>query len=125
MLSAISTFKVAIAVYFDASDACHNLDFQLGPSAVNIAAVATRSWDIKISQYSCGYENLAPTGCTQYHYGTGATDYVYSFNYGTGSNLHLAEQHQIICVRYDSQVLQVSNNIHFLTSLFQTGKWQL
>ncbi len=91
-----------IPVYFDASDDCNELLFQLGNAAINIAALATRAWSIKIQQYACDYENLAPSGCTQYHYGTGGTGYVYSFNYGTGTNLHLAKQIQTICVRRES-----------------------
>lgn len=52
-------------VYFDASEDCHDLSFQLGNVANGISNVATRSWSIKVSQYSCDYENLAPSGCDQ------------------------------------------------------------
>ena len=83
-------------VYFEASDACNSLDFQLGTAATGLANVATRSWVVKVSQYSCDYENLAPTGCTQYFYGTGAANVVQSFN---NPNLHLADQRQTVCVR--------------------------
>jgi hypothetical protein len=52
--------NLLISVYFDADDDCHSLDFQLGNNAQGISTVATRSWSIKITQYSCDYENLAP-----------------------------------------------------------------
>ena len=51
---------MSISVYFDASDACNSLDFQFGNVAQGLSTVATRSWSIKINQYSCDYENLAP-----------------------------------------------------------------
>ena len=39
------------------------------------------------------------SGCTQYHFGSGGTNYVYTFNnQGTGGR-HLADQTQVICVR--------------------------
>jgi len=89
-------------VYFDASDACNSLDFQLGNVATGVTTAATRSWSIKINQYACDYENLAPPGCTQYHFGSDATNYIYTFNYQSGSGKHLADQNQVICVRRES-----------------------
>ena len=61
--------------------------------------VLNRKWNIKILQYSCSYENLAPAGCLQYFYGMGATGSVSSFNYEGG--IHLANQDQKVCVRCD------------------------
>jgi len=91
-------------VYFDASDACNSLDFQFGNVAQGLSTVATRSWSIKINQYSCDYENLAPSGCTQWHFASDATNYVYTFNYQTGADVgkHLAHQRQVICVRRET-----------------------
>ena len=87
-------------VYFDANDDCHNLDFQFGNVANGITSIATRSWNIKITQYSCDHPNLAPSGCTQYYYGTEATNQVRTFNWqGTR---HLASQRQNICVRREA-----------------------
>ena len=64
-------------VYFDTGDtSCHSLDFQFGNVANYITSIATRSWNIKITQYSCNFNNLAPSGCTQYFYGTEATNKV-------------------------------------------------
>lgn len=85
-----------ISVYFDASDACNFLDFQFGQTAVG-TSFATRAWSIKVTQYSCDYDNLAPSGCDQYYFGAGATNTVQTFNYDGGK--HLANQEQTICVR--------------------------
>jgi len=88
--------------YFEASDNCNYLDFQLGNNAVGVSAAATRKWSIKITQYACDFENKAPTGCTQWHYGSGGTNYVQTFNYQSGSGRHLANQQQVICIRRES-----------------------
>ena len=87
-------------VYFEASDMCNSLDFQLGNTANGVSTVATRSWSIRVSQYSCDYENLAPTGCNQWYFGSGATGYIYSFNYSGGK--HLANQRQVSCIRREA-----------------------
>ena len=87
-------------VYFDASESCNTLDFQFGNDAVGIASVATRSFSIKVSQMACDDDNLPPQGCTQYYYGTSGTNQVRSFNFDGGR--HLADQHQVVCVRRES-----------------------
>ena len=69
------------SVYFDASDDCNSLDFQLGNVARGITSIATRSWAIKVSQYSCSYDNLALSGCTQYFNGLEASNILRSFNF--------------------------------------------
>ena len=48
------------SVYFDASDDCNSLDFQFNNVVTGVANAAARSWNIKIMQYSCDYDNLAP-----------------------------------------------------------------
>ena len=48
-----------------------------------------RQWLIKITQYSCGFPNLAPVGCLQYFYGS-PSGVVKSFNFDGG--MHLANQ---------------------------------
>jgi hypothetical protein len=83
-------------MYVDASDDCNDLAFQLGNSAAVASTLATRQWSIKISQYSCNYENLAPSGCTQYYFGSNI-DTVRTFNYNGG--YHIANQEQEICIR--------------------------
>ena len=87
------------SAYFDADDDCNDLDFQFGNTAID-ATIPSRSFTIRVTQYSCDFENLAPEGCDQYFYGTGGTNDVYTFNYGDGTNRHLANQKQTICVRY-------------------------
>lgn len=90
-----------------------DLDFQMraGNEAVD------RAWSIKVerayydqndgpfrhllfqaSQFSCGFPNLAPVGCTQYFFGPeNLSGFVKSFNFDGGQ--HLAGQNQVICVR--------------------------
>merc|ERR1711981_479035 len=96
-------------VYFDASENCNSLNFQLGNVAQGLSSIATRSWSIKINQYACDYENLAPTGCDQWHFGSEATNNVQTFNYqsGRGVGRHLANQHQTICVRRESGMCRI------------------
>jgi len=83
-------------MYVDAAEGCNDIGFQLGSSAQGTAGIATRQWSIKISQYSCNYENLAPAGCTQYFFGSNV-DTVQTYNFAGGH--HLANQQQQICVR--------------------------
>ena len=84
-------------VYFDASDSCNNVLFNLGPTAMGVTAIATRSFSIKITQFTCDYTNLAPSGCDQFFFGT-TSGYVQTFNYQ--NTKHLASQSQDICFRY-------------------------
>jgi len=85
-------------MYVDADDACNELSFSLGTSAATgTTLVSNRQWNIKISQYECGYSNLAPSGCTQWFFGDDATGTVMTFNFDNG--VHLANQNQNICVR--------------------------
>jgi hypothetical protein len=81
-------------VYFEANNACHDLTFNLGQVGVD-ATLATRKFSIKVTQFTCDYANLAPTGCDQYFFNDAGTGTVQTFNYGA----HLANQHQTICVR--------------------------
>ena len=39
-------------MYVDASQACNELSFQLGTDALGVAAIATRSWTIKVNLYT-------------------------------------------------------------------------
>jgi len=87
-------------IYVDASADCNLLSFQL-------AGMGTRMWEIKVTQYSCEFNNLAPPGCLQYYYGvTPGVDnqdmpatkgQVESFNFA--GKIHLANQNQNICIR--------------------------
>ena len=95
-------------MYVDANSdsGCTELVFQLN-------GASTKEWKIKVhsyvntgklffkknllqvTQYSCDYNNLPPSGCTQYFYGSN-TGNVQTFNY---DSQHLANQNQVICVR--------------------------
>ena len=91
-------FTYYFLVYFDADEACNSLDFQFGNVARGITAIPTRSFSIRVTQYSCNYNNLAPSGCDQYFFGPTATNQIASFNFAGGR--HLANQHQTVCIRY-------------------------
>lgn len=86
-------------MYVDASNECNELAFQLGSSSS-----VNRQWSIKITQYSCDFDNLAPSGCTQYYFGTGS-GLVKSYNFDGGA--HLANQEQKICIRQERGNCQV------------------
>merc|ERR1712045_568311 len=88
-------------MYIDASTDCNNLEFVFGQSAVGLTTLATRSITIKASQLACGDTNLAPSGCSQYYWGTGGASTIKSFGYD-GSTAHLANQAQTVCVRRES-----------------------
>ena len=84
-------------MYVDATSSyCNMLSFGLATTAT-----ATRSWEIRVSQFECDYNNLAPQGCTQYFYGSDSGQFQ-SFNYNSGSGYNLANQRQNICFRYKS-----------------------
>lgn len=75
---------------------CTEANFQFGDMPIDTQIPVPRQWLIKITQYSCGFPNLAPSGCTQYFYGS-PTGIVKSFNFD--GQLHLANQKHNICVR--------------------------
>ena len=82
-----------------------------------------RKWNIKILQYSCSYENLAPAGCLQYFYGMGATGSVSSFNYEGG--IHLANQDQKVCVRCDFFYVKSKYNKLIIFCNSQAWIWEV
>lgn len=82
-------------MYVDASQACNDLNFLLGNMASG-TTLASRSWSIRVTQLECGSSNLAPSGCTQYYYGS-STGLLKSYNFDGG--YHLANQRQNICIR--------------------------
>ena len=81
-------------MYVDASaNYCNTLSFALGSTSGT-----SRSWSIQVTQYECDYNNLAPTGCTQYYFGQSSGTFR-TFNYQGGSGKHLASQNQNVCFR--------------------------
>lgn len=85
-------------VYMDASENCNDLDFVFGENAHGVGSVATRSVNIRVLQLECGDMNLPPSGCTQWFSGAAGSGEIQSFGYD-GTNPHLANQNQIICIR--------------------------
>ena len=81
-----------ISVYVDISDPdveCSTLAFNFKDQEM------TRQWNITIIQIPCDYENRAPPGCLQYHFGVnedGVGGVIQSFNFDGG--YHLADQDQ-------------------------------
>lgn len=82
-------------MYVDASNDCNTLSFQLGASGS-----AMREWSIRVTQYACDYENLAPKGCLQYFFDTAGTGTLESFN--RANKVHLADQNQNMCIRREA-----------------------
>ena len=86
-------------------NACQEINVNIGASATT-----TRSWDIYVTQYTCGQEDEAgPRGCLQYFKDTTGT--VKSFNFNPSntaaaaidtSTTHLQNQHYDICVRREA-----------------------
>ena len=94
----VPTYKFYFfTVYVEASDACNILSFQL-------AGTGKYAWEIKITQLDCFSNELAPTGCTQYHFGE-ISGTVQSFNYVGGT--HLANQNQLICIRRELNMCRI------------------
>lgn len=84
-------------MYVDASEACNILSFQLSGDA-------KRSWEIKVTHLKCDDNNLAPSGCTQWFFGT-TEGQIESFNFN--GKLHLANQNQNICIRRELNQCQI------------------
>jgi len=85
-------------IYVDASASCNTLSFHIGSATSTIS----RKWSIHINQYAENYHNKAPPGCLQYHFGA-ATGTIRSFNWNSGSGVHLASQNQLICFRREAK----------------------
>ena len=67
-------------MYVDASADCNDLVFYLGKSGY--------SYNIRITQYNCEYENLAPKGCTEYLFGE-QSGYIYTYNWDDGKYIEV------------------------------------
>ncbi|XP_059097249.1 uncharacterized protein LOC131891638 [Tigriopus californicus] len=78
---------------------CVQMMMSLGSTGI-VTTLAQRRWSIKTTQYACNYPNLAPKGCTQYHFSLIGTGTVQTFNFDGGQ--HLASQDHTICVRREN-----------------------
>jgi hypothetical protein len=81
-------------VYVDSSALCNDLTFVIGTSTTS----SPRQWEIKVTQFSCEHEDLAPSGCTQYFFSdTLLPQTLRTFNFDGG--MHLANQKHKFCFR--------------------------
>lgn len=70
-----------------------------------------------MTQYSCDYDNLAPQGCDQYYFGD-TSGQIQSFNY---DNMHLADQHQNICIRREANNCKICYSANAITDVQLSG----
>ena len=84
-------------------------------------ASATRTWSISVTQYECNYNNLAPDGCTQWHFGQ-STGAISSYNYQSGSGYNLADQQQNICIRREKGNSKICYSTSTITDFEISGK---
>ena len=63
-------------------------------------------WSIRVTQYARDFENKAPLGCLQYHFGSD-TGVIRSFNWNGGAGRHLSNQNQLICIRREATRLRI------------------
>merc|ERR1739838_462774 len=66
-------------MYVDAADSCNMLTFSISENSL-----VTPMWSIRVTQYARDFENKAPPGCLQYHFGSG-TGAIRSFNWNGGA----------------------------------------
>ena len=55
-----------------------------------------------MTQYDCSYQNLAPSGCTEYYFGD-TTGTISSYNFNSGNGYNLANQNHKICIRSEGK----------------------
>ncbi len=138
MYSVFSTF-INFLVYVDASALCNDLTMVIGTQVnargicsylklsahlafnliLHMQSAIARSWEIKVTQYTCEFENRAPTGCTQYFYNTAATGVIKTFNFDGGQ--HLANQKHKFCIRRERSMCGICYTTGVPTD-FQTSK---
>lgn len=84
----------------DVGSGCQTVNFYIG------ATTTTRQWNIYVTQYTCGQEDLGgPPGCLQYH--TATTGLLKNFGYPSSnsntatdaSTTHLQNQMYQVCIR--------------------------
>jgi len=65
-----------------------------------VSALASRSWDMTITQIECTSKTLPPVGCTKYYYNAAGTASLKTSNFQvTTTQNHLGMQHDRYCVR--------------------------
>jgi len=88
-------------MYVDAADSCNMLTFSISENSL-----VTPMWSIRVTQYARDFENKAPPGCLQYHFGSD-TGVIRSFNWNGGAGRHLSNQNQLICIRREATRLRI------------------
>ncbi|XP_059086989.1 uncharacterized protein LOC131883517 [Tigriopus californicus] len=96
----ICGFNTGQHLIVDASDQCHVASFSLGTTPL-----VTRSWDIKVTQFTCSQEVGGPAGCLQFFMGVSGT--ISNFNFPASMTVsaettHLSNQHYKLCIRRES-----------------------
>jgi len=68
-----------------------------------IGSPVTRTWDMTISHIECSSMTVPPAGCTKYFWNAAGKASLSNYNYVSGTdalaNIHLAQQHERMCVR--------------------------
>merc|ERR1712038_389328 len=88
-------------MYVDSSALCNDLTFVIGTQSVS----SMRQWEIKVSQYTCDFDNLAPSGCTQYFFSENGMGTFQTFNFDGGQ--HLANQRHKFCFRRERDMCRI------------------
>lgn len=87
---------------------CNKLQFNLGDLASVVGSstdrgeggLATRVWDITVTQIACSSLLLPPTGCTKYFFNALGRSELRSYNFALADgSTHLANQHERMCIR--------------------------
>jgi len=97
-------------MYLEADvDNCNYLSFNLAEAATTAAQVtinkgittlATRTWDMTITQIECTSKTLPPPGCTKYFWNAAGRAVLKNAGHQTTTTTgHLAQQHERFCIR--------------------------
>merc|ERR1712012_807003 len=85
-------------MYFEiGSGASDNADLKFTFGAV----AGSRTFEIKVTQYSCSSDVTPPEGCLQWHTGTEGRLETFNFQAGEGG-FHLSDQQYSICIRQEA-----------------------
>jgi len=80
-------------MYVPASDQCNALSSYFGTGTTT----TTSAFVIKLTQIKCNAKNRAPDGCLQYFTSSAGT--LETFNYNSGTGVHLVNQDYCKCIR--------------------------
>ena len=63
LFQALFLFSLILVILDSNGNDCQNVNFNIGPSTTS-----TRSWTIRVTQYTCQEEDVGgPPGCLQYY----------------------------------------------------------